>query len=251
MRIVPLAQSPAALPTLICLPGAMCSPLVYADAARLSGLNAVAFAWMEDDGAFDLDSIARRIVDAVPAGRDLVLVGHSLGTPLAVLSALAAHRRADVRIRGLVLANSGANTRGHGDASGIVRRIEAEWGEPMWQAFAARCFQTLPAPPLLDEIVGYPEQLRSEAVAQAIRSQIETDLLPLLPSLPPVPVAVVHGQFDVARTLAHAEELAGAIPGATLHVLQTGHTSCAEAPEEFAAILRGVAEQAAGSAASR
>ncbi|WP_241014598.1 alpha/beta fold hydrolase [Burkholderia sp. Ac-20379] len=247
MRIVPLARSRSALPTLICLPGAMCSPLVYEEAARLSGLNADALAWLEDDGAFALDAIARRIVDALPGGQDLILVGHSLGTPLAVLAALAAHRRADVRIRGLVLANSGANTKGHGDASGIVRRIEAEWGEPMWQAFAARCFRTLPAPPLRDEIVGYPKQLRSAAVAQAIRSQIETDLLPLLPGLPAMPAAVVHGAFDVARTLAHAEELAGAIPGAALHVLQTGHTSCAEAPGEFAGIVREVAERAAGS----
>ncbi len=88
-------------------------------------------------------------------------------------------------------------------------------------------------------------------MAQAIRSQIGTDLPPLLPGPPPIPAAVVHGAFDIARTLAHAEERAGATPGAALHVLQTGHTSSAKAPGEFAAILREVAELAAGSAVSR
>lgn len=59
-----------------------------------------------------------------------------------------------------------------------------------------------------------------------------------------MPVAVVHGTHDPARTLGHARELADAIPGAQLHVLDTGHTSCAEDPHAFAAIMRGVAEQA-------
>ncbi|MGF6768009.1 3-oxoadipate enol-lactonase [Paraburkholderia sp. GAS199] len=244
MRIVPLSSGPTDLPTLVCLPGAMCSPLVYATAATQAGLNAFALAWMEDDGAFDLHAIAGRIVDAIARKGEVVLVGHSLGTPLAVLATLAAAERDDVRVTGLVLANSGANTKGHGDASAIVRRIEENWGEPMWKTFAERCFHTMPSSPLLDEVLAYPARVRSGAVAAAIRSQMDTDLLPLLGQLPDVPVAVVHGTYDAARTLAHAEELSGAIRGATLHVLDTGHTSCAEDPIGFAAIMRAVAETA-------
>lgn len=82
-------------------------------------------------------------------------------------------------------------------------------------------------------------------MAEAIRSQIETDLLPVLSQLPAMPVAVVHGEHDVARSIEHARELSGAIPGATPHVLQTGHTSCAEDPQAFADIVRAVAERAA------
>ncbi|HEV3429756.1 MAG TPA: alpha/beta hydrolase [Paraburkholderia sp.] len=245
MRIVPLARGRSNFPTLVCLPGAMCSPLVYARAAKESGLNAFALAWMEDDGPFDLDAIAGRIAHALADEGDVVLVGHSLGTPLAVLATLAASARPDVRVKGLVLSNSGANTKGHGDASAIVRRIEDEWGESMWRAFVSRCFHIDPEGPLLDEVLKYPARLRSNAVAQAIKSQIETDLLPLLGQLPPIPVAVVHGRFDVARTLAHAQELAGAIQGATLHVFETGHTSCAEDPSAFAQVLRAVTEGAA------
>lgn len=244
MRKILLTTGPSNLPTLICLPGAMCTPQVYARSATRAGLNAIALAWMEDEGAFDLPSITERIVDAIAGEGDVVLVGHSLGTPLAVLATLAANRGTDVRIKGLVLSNSGANTRGHGDASAIVRKIEDEWGEPMWRAFAARCFRAMPESPLLEEVLRYPQQIRSSAVAQAIRSQIETDLLPLLSELPDIPVAVVHGQYDSARTLAHARELAGAIRGATLHVFETGHTTCAEDPDAFASVMRDVAERA-------
>lgn len=243
MRLVPLTTGRPGSPTLVCLPGAMCSPLVYASTALESDLNAFALAWMEDEGPFDLESISNRIVDAIAGNGDVILVGHSLGTPLSVIVTLAAIRRPDVRIGGLVLANSGANTKGHGDASAIVTRIEEDWGDSMWRAFAARCFYTPPSGALLDEVLGYPARIRSSAVAAAIRSQMETDLLPLLGQLPAIPVAVVHGKHDVARTLAHAEELASAISGATLHVLDTGHTSCAEDPVAFARILRAVAER--------
>lgn len=69
---------------------------------------------------------------------------------------------------------------------------------------------------------------------------MKTDLLPSLATLGGIPTAVVHGTSDPARTLTHAQELAGAIPDATLHVVDTGHTSCAEDPLLFGAILRDV-----------
>ncbi|WP_231957470.1 alpha/beta fold hydrolase [Paraburkholderia tropica] len=209
-----------------------------------SGLNARALAWLEDEGPFDMYSIANRIVDVIAGEGDVILVGHSLGTPLAILTALAGAQREDVVVKGLVLSNSGANTKGHGDAGAIVQRIRAEWGEQMWDAFVGRCFHTLPDEWLLYEIRGYPARLQRHAVADTIQSQMETDLVPLLGKLPDMPVAVVHGQHDAARTLAHAEELAGCIRGASLHVLPTGHTSCAEDACAFAEIMRGVGEQA-------
>lgn len=58
-----------------------------------------------------------------------------------------------------------------------------------------------------------------------------------------MPVAVVDGQHDVARSLSHASELTEAISGAVLHVLPTGHTSCAEDATAFAMIMRGVGDE--------
>ncbi|POR51082.1 alpha/beta hydrolase family protein [Paraburkholderia eburnea] len=126
MRIVPLATGDSKFPTLVCLPGAMCSPFVYKQCAVTSGLKAEALAWLEDDGPFDLNSIANRIVDAISDDEAVILVGHSLGTPLAVLAALKAFARGKRTVKGLVLSNSGANTKGHGDAEAIVRRIRED-----------------------------------------------------------------------------------------------------------------------------
>lgn len=240
MRIVPLSDGDPSFPTLVCLPGAMCSPLVFKEAAQESGLRAIALAWLEDDGSYDLDAIARRILSAISDQPRVVLVGHSLGTPLAVLAALSDLEQESPRVRGLLLANSGANTRGHADAQSLVKRIENDWGVAMWASFLERCFRQLPGQPLLDELRSYPSRLRKEAVSAAIRSQLQTDLLPVLARLEGLPTIVVHGKFDAARTLWHAQELAGAIPGATLRVLDTGHTSCVENPAAFAALMREV-----------
>lgn len=244
MRIVSIGDGDRSLPTLVCLPGAMCSPAVFAEAARLSGLRALALAWLEDDGPFSLQAIAGRVLQSVANEPRIVLVGHSLGTPLAVLAAVQDMQRDDPCVCGLVLSNSGANTRGHGDADAIVRRIEADWGVEFWEAFLARCFMHLPEEPLLHEVRSYPSRVRKEAVVAAIRSQMETDLTPLLGRFGSLPAAIVHGRSDVARTLAHAQQLAAGMPHATLHVLDTGHTSCAEDPAAFAAIMRGIAERA-------
>jgi 3-oxoadipate enol-lactonase len=181
-------------------------------------------------------------VSSLGAWPRVILVGHSLGTPLAVLAALREMATGSSRIAGLVLSNSGANTRGHGDADRLIERMRAEWGPSFWDAFVARCFHRRPQGALLDAVRTYPARLNKEAVIEAIRSQQATDLLPVLGELSAVPVAVVHGEHDPARTLDHARELRQAIPGANLHVLDTGHTSCAEDPDAFAAIIRTVAD---------
>jgi len=54
---------------------------------------------------------------------------------------------------------------------------------------------------------------------------------------------VVHGNRDPARSLSHAQSLSQGIPGSRLVVLETGHTSCVEAPDEFGEVIRSVVEQ--------
>jgi len=238
MHTTRLSEGDADRPTLVCLPGAMCSPRVFEQAALRSGLPAVALAWLEGGGAHDLQSVAERVCDELAERPSVILVGHSMGTPIAILTALLSARRGNSPIKGLVLSNSGANTRGHGDIASLVGRIEQGWSQAFREAFTARCFHTLPAEPLLEEVRGYPCRLDRHAVIQALLSQQAIDCAPLLASLPRVPTAIVHGVHDPARTLAHARELADGISGATLHVLDTGHTSCAEDPAAFAEVLR-------------
>jgi 3-oxoadipate enol-lactonase len=68
----------------------------------------------------------------------------------------------------------------------------------------------------------------------------------MLSELSSLPTAVVHGSRDPARTLSHAESLSNGIAGSRLVVLETGHTSCVEAPDEFAKVIRAVVEQGLG-----
>jgi 3-oxoadipate enol-lactonase len=237
-----LSDGDASFPALVCLPGAMCSPHVFAACAQASGLRAIALNWLETPGPHDLDSIAVRVAASIADLPRVILVGHSLGTPLAVLAALRERATGSSRIAGLVLSNSGANTRGHGDAGRIVERIRAEWGPDFWDAFIDRCFRQRPQGALLEAVRSYPSSINQDAVIEAIRSQLATDLSPVLGALADLPTAVVHGTHDVARTFEHARELSDAIPHSRLHVLDTGHTSCAEDPHAFAAIIRSVAE---------
>lgn len=212
--------------------------------AQRSGLSAIALAWLEDDGPHDLEAIASRVTDAIRDLSKVILVGHSMGTPIAMLTALQSEQGAErhpSKIKGLVLSNSGANTRGHGDITALLDRIRDDWDQPFWDAFMARCFHTLPSSPLLEAVRHYPSRLRQQAVIDVLQSQRQIDFVPLLPQLAGKRIAVVHGKHDQARTIDHARELAEGIPGATLHVFDTGHTSCAEDPDRFAEVLGAMA----------
>ncbi|KMZ13672.1 hypothetical protein BHUM_02404 [Candidatus Burkholderia humilis] len=162
-----LSQGDPSCPTLVCIPGAMCAPRVYEASASASGLNAIALHWMETPGPHDLAHIAARIAAAIHDIPRAILVGHSLGTPLAVLTAL----KETSRVEGVVLTNSGANTRGHGDADRLIERIRIDWGPAFWDAFVARCFHRRPEGDLLDEVRAYSARIEKEAVIDAIRSQ--------------------------------------------------------------------------------
>lgn len=245
MRITNLNQGSIYGPILVCLPGAMCSPRVFEKAAQHSGLSAIGLGWLEGSGPHDLDSIASRVCNAIADLPSVILVGHSLGTSIAMLVALQESQSGSTRIKGLVLSNSGANTRGHGDIAKLIDRIEHDWGEAFWDAFIARCFRTLPASPLLEEVRAYPQRLDGSCVIEVLLSQQAIDFVPLLHTLPCVPTSVVHGQYDPARTLAHAHEMASGIAWATLHVMDTGHTSCSEDPVRFASVLRDIAQAGA------
>jgi pimeloyl-ACP methyl ester carboxylesterase len=144
---------------------------------------------------------------------------------------------------GLVLSNSGANTKGHGDVESVIERILQTWGPPLWKAMTERSLGSACPAELVDSFMTYPRRITAEATVQSLRSLQQTDLTSMLSELSSLPTAVVHGNRDPARTLSHAESLSDGIPGSRLGVLETGHTSCVEAPDEFAEIVRSVVEQ--------
>jgi pimeloyl-ACP methyl ester carboxylesterase len=106
-----------------------------------------------------------------------------------------------------------------------------------WNQVIERPVYLRPAGDLMAALTSYPAQLSAAAVEQALRSQRDTDLLPELHRLPELPALIVHGRYDTARTLAHASQLAAALPAAELVVLDCGHSPPAELPGQFSATL--------------
>jgi 3-oxoadipate enol-lactonase len=142
-----------------------------------------------------------------------------------------------------VLSNSGANTKGHGDVESVIERVLQTWGPPLWKAMTERSLGSVCPSELVNSFMTYPRRVTAEATAESLGSLQQTDLTCMLSELSSLPTAVVHGSRDPARTLSHAQSLSNGIGGSRLVALETGHTSCVEAPEEFAKVIRAVVEQ--------
>lgn len=250
MRTVVLNDAAASVPLPVCLPGLLCPPEIFADALREAGLRGVGLAWLEGPGPFELEAVAERVREAIAGLGPVVLVGHSMGMPIAVLAALGELDAGSDRVRGLVLANSGANMRGHGDIEGFVGRVRTAWGPRFWDAFVDRCLGGPVPDALRERMRAYPAGIDPASSIEAIRSQQRLDLLPVLHRLADLPVAVVGGLRDPARPREHAERLAAAVPGASLHLFDSGHTPCAEMPAAFATVLRGLFDRCRDASAS-
>ncbi|HVV22642.1 MAG TPA: alpha/beta hydrolase [Pseudonocardiaceae bacterium] len=82
----------------------------------------------------------------------------------------------------------------------------------------------------------YAASVPRAAALDVLRSQRDTDLTPRLAGLR-CPVTVIHGTLDPTRTVEQARELAMAVPGARLRLLETGHSPVYEAPDAVVAEL--------------
>ena len=241
-----LSHGPKNRPTLVFLPGAHIPPNAIAPVTRIVKLRAVGLGWLEGAGPHDLHSVAARVAMLLRELGPTALIGHSVGTPIAALAAAIDLRSAKRNLVGLVLSNSGANTKGHGDVESVIERVLRTWGPPLWKSMTERSLGSVCPAELVDSFMTYPRRVTAEATAESLRSLQETDLTGILNELSSLPTAVVHGSRDPARTLSHAESLSNGIAGSRLVVLETGHTSCVEAPDEFAKVIHAVVEQGLG-----
>ena len=235
-----LSHGPKNRPTLVFLPGALIPPNAIAPVTRIIKLRAIGVGWLEGAGPHDLHSVAARVAMLLRELGPTVLIGHSVGTPIAALAAAIDLRSTKRNVVGLVLSNSGANTKGHGDVESVIERVLQTWGPPLWKATTERSLGGVCPAELVDSFMTYPRRITAEATAESLQ---QTDLTSMLSELSSLPTAVVHGSRDPARTLSHAESLSNGIAGSRLVVLDTGHTSCVEAPGEFAQVIRSVVEQ--------
>jgi 3-oxoadipate enol-lactonase len=238
-----LSHGPKNRPTLVFLPGALIPTNAIAPVTRIVKLRAIGVGWLEGAGPHGLHSVAARVAMLIRELGPTVLIGHSVGAPIAALAAAIDLRSTKRNVVGLVLSNSGANTKGHSDVESVIERVLQTWGPPLWKVMTGRSLGSVCPAELVDSFMTYPRRITAEATAESLRSLQQTDLTSMLRELSSVPAAVVHGSRDRARTLSHAESLSNGIPGSRLVVHDTGHTSCVEAPGEFAKVICSVVEQ--------
>ena len=196
--------------TLLCVPGTMCSPRIFAGLADEGGLGlaVAAVPWLEWPGPHDMATLGAMVAEQAAALSPVVLVGHSTGGVIALSAAL---RARPGTVAGIVLCDTGVNMHGHGDVDAIIERVRRDWGPPLWEQIVRRSVHVEPDASTLADLLAYPARISPLAVEEALRSQRDTDLLPELHRLADLPALVVHGVHDQARPVSHAQELAAAL----------------------------------------
>lgn len=225
------------IPVVLCFPGTMCSPVIFdrLDTLEELGLQFVKVSWMTSPGPWDLESLGRRTV-ALIRELDLgtvYLAGHSTGGVIALVTTILEPQL----VRGMLLSNTGANMKGHGDVHSGIKAISERWGTDLHIRFIHRCFHYDPDSRLMRDLLSYAGTVPQEAALEALKSQVKLDLQPKLGRIE-VPVVVVHGEHDRARPLTHAELLTRELPHASLIVLDAGHMPMIEDSRGFRAALR-------------
>lgn len=225
------------------LPGMLCSPRLFE--AQIAALEDVAEIVVPDwrDAPLSIwntwENAARWALAQMPADR-FALAGLSLGGMLAV----EIMQIAPERVTTLALLDTGV--RGQNDAERAVRRarirladegrFELVLGMQMTRFIPA---YRLPDKALVDEVMTMCGEIGVEIYkCQEELAAIRSDRRPDLPRIG-CPTVVVCGRDDAATPLFLSEEMAAAIPGAKLVVIeQCGHLVTMEKPAETNAILR-------------
>ena len=230
------------MPRVIFLPGLLCDASSFThQIAALAPLAEVVVADFSKAATIpDMAGIALEL-----AGDDAVLIGHSMGGR----AALEAVRLAPDRVAGLCLMDTGVTP---GKPEEIPRRmelVELAYREGM-AALAARWL-----PPMLHEARETDAGLIEPLTAMVLRAspeQHERQIRALIgrpdarPGLAAIrcPTLVLVGRQDRWSPLAQHQDIAAAIPGAELAIIEdAGHFAPVERPEAVsAALLRWLAQ---------
>ncbi|GAB3562028.1 hypothetical protein GCM10027445_01840 [Amycolatopsis endophytica] len=211
------------MPILVALPGTLCSPRVFDRlAAGVAGtVDVDAVDWMGGPGPWRIGDVADFVAARIEQrhGGPVLVAGHSTGGAIALALAAA---RPDL-VSGLLLANTGAHMRGHGDVDRILGTIANGWGPRLHAAVLDRSFAEPVPAEVRDVLLAYAAGVPRAAALEVLRSQRDEDLTPLLPGIT-CPVTLLHGVHDRARTVADAETIAAGLPDCDLRTLHTGHT---------------------------
>jgi pimeloyl-ACP methyl ester carboxylesterase len=228
---------------LLLVPGLLCSPRLFkAQVAALSDIAEVVVPdWRRAPlSIFDSwEKTARWVVEQMPAQR-FALAGLSLGGMIAVeIMQLAADR-----VSRLALLDTGMRSQNATEQAVRRARIrlanegrfELVLGLQMARFLPA---YRLPDKALVDEVMAMCTETGVEIYKR--QEELAARRVDRRPDLPKIkcPTIVVCGRDDIATPLAFSEEIAAAIAGSELVVIeQCGHLVTMEKPEETNAILR-------------
>jgi pimeloyl-ACP methyl ester carboxylesterase len=228
---------------LLLVPGMLCSPRLYA--AQAAALSAEADIVVPDWRRAPLaiwdtwESAARWVVEQMPAEK-FALAGLSLGGMLAVeIMQFAAGR-----VSKLALLDT--SMRSQNEAERAIRRARIRLADEghFELVLGLQMSRFLPAYRLPDKkLVDQVTTMCSEIGVEIYKRQeelaaIRVDRRPDLPRIK-CPTIVVCGRDDAATPLSLSEEMAAAIKGSELIVIeQCGHLVTMEKPEETNAILK-------------
>jgi len=230
---------------MVALPGTMCSPAVFGPLGEaLAGQVSVdPYSWLTGPGPWDIPSVAARVAGHIEQhyAAPVLVCGHSTGGAIALR--LAASRPSAVL--GLVLADTGAHMRGHGDVDAILGRIQSDWGEELRAAVLDRSFHVPLGAEARAGFLAWAAPLNQRAVYDVLASQRDLDLTGELAGITQ-PAVVLHGRHDRARHPGQGRELAAALPNAEFRLLDTGHTPVYEDPGAAAAAVRDVLARGVG-----
>lgn len=233
---------------LLFLPGLICDARTFApqlaafrDSRAIDGYGT----------AGSLDEMARIVLDQAPDSFDLF--GHSMGGRIALeVVSIAPHR-----VRRLALASTGVHPVGTdepakrralqtiGHEQGFAALVDA-WLPPM-VAEANRARADLMAS-MREMCLDQGQAVFDAQIAALLGRQDRANLLPQIAC----PTLVVTGELDTWSPPTQHREIADAIPGSTLAIVEgAGHMLPFEAPEALNSIIAGwLAAEPAGSATS-
>ena len=162
---------------------------------------------------------------------------------------LAVRRRAG-GCSGLVLVDTGAHMRGHGDVDAILDRIQRDWGEELRAAVLDRSFRSPLSPEVRAGYLAWAAALDPRAVYDVLASQRDLDLTGDLAAHP-----AARRRWCTAATTgpgrrSRDRELARSLPNADFLLVDAGHTPVYETPDAVAACVRDVLKRAAPPPAS-
>lgn len=236
---MPESTSPS---TLVLCPGLLCDAGMWM--AQTAALATRVKCFVPDYGLrSSIHAMARAVLKEAPAGA-FSLAGHSMGGRVA----LEVQRLAPLRVARLALLNTGTHARAPGAAGKAERsRRLAQLDTAQREGMRAMGRAWVPGivhpdradSPLFEALLQMLERSTPERFAAHIEAQLKRrDTFAQLASVR-CPTLVLCGQQDTWSPLAQHQQIAAAIPGAHLEVVEhCGHMSPMERPDAVTRALR-------------